>query len=98
MPREFTRNDRVSDALQRELAELIRDEVRDPRLTMVNILAVEVNRDLSNAKVYVSFVGTDSEDESKEAAGGFKWRCGILAIPAGQADADANHTTVTFYL
>jgi len=78
MPREFTRNDRVSDALQRELAELIRDEVRDPRLTMVNILAVEVNRDLSNAKVYVSFVGTDSEDESKEAAGVLNGAAGFL--------------------
>lgn len=37
MPREFTRKDRVSDALQRELSKLIRDEVRDPRLAMVNI-------------------------------------------------------------
>ncbi|MBQ0711518.1 MAG: 30S ribosome-binding factor RbfA [Porticoccus sp.] len=68
MPREFTRNDRVSDALQRELAELIRDEVRDPRLKMVNITGVEVNRDLANAKVFVTFVGSDSEDESMQAA------------------------------
>jgi ribosome-binding factor A len=68
MPREFTRNDRVSDALQRELAELIRDEVRDPRLKMVNITGVEVNRDLANAKVFVTFVGSDSEDESQQAA------------------------------
>ncbi len=68
MPREFTRNDRVSDALQRELAELIRDEVRDPRLKMVNITGVEVNRDLANAKVFVTFVGSDSEDESLQAA------------------------------
>jgi ribosome-binding factor A len=68
MPREFTRNVRVSDALQRELAELIRDEVRDPRLKMVNITGVEVNRDLANAKVFVTFVGSDSEDESLQAA------------------------------
>lgn len=68
MPREFTRNDRVSDAIQRELAELIRDEVRDPRLKMVNITAVDVNRDLANAKVFVTFVGTDSDDESLQAA------------------------------
>lgn len=68
MPREFTRNDRVADALQRELAELIRDEVRDPRLKMVNITGVDVNRDLANAKVFVTFVGTDSDDESLQAA------------------------------
>ena len=66
MPREFTRKDRVSDALQRELSKLIRDEVRDPRLAMVNITAVEVNRDLANAKVFVTFVGSSSEQESQK--------------------------------
>ena len=59
MPREFTRNDRVADALQRELAQLIRDEVRDPRLGLVNITAVEVSRDLSSAKVFVNLVGAE---------------------------------------
>jgi len=67
MPREFTRKDRVSDALQRELAELIREEVRDPRLALVNITAVEANRDLAHAKVYVTFVGTTSEEEGAQA-------------------------------
>ena len=67
MPREFTRKDRVSNALQRELSKLIRDEVRDPRLAMANITAVEVNRDLANAKVYVTFVGLSSEEESRKA-------------------------------
>ena len=67
MPREFTRKDRVSDALQRELSKLIRDEVRDPRLAMANITAVEVNRDLANAKVYVAFVGLSSEEDSRKA-------------------------------
>ena len=62
MPREFTRKDRVSDALQRELSRLIRDEIRDPRLIMTNITGVEVSRDLSSAKVYVTFVGCASEE------------------------------------
>jgi len=68
MPREFTRNDRVADALQRELAQLIRDEMRDPRLGMVNITAVEVSRDLSSAKVFVNLVGAESAEESEAAA------------------------------
>ncbi|WP_461517800.1 30S ribosome-binding factor RbfA [Porticoccus sp.] len=68
MPREFTRNDRVADALQRELAQLIRDEVRDPRLGLVNITAVEVVRDLSSAKVFVNLVGADSAEQSEKAA------------------------------
>ncbi|TNF04938.1 MAG: 30S ribosome-binding factor RbfA [Gammaproteobacteria bacterium] len=68
MPREFTRNDRVADALQRELAQLIRDEMRDPRLGMVNITAVEVSRDLSSARVFVNLVGAESAEESQAAA------------------------------
>lgn len=78
MPREFTRKDRVSDALQRELAELIRDEIRDPRLAMVNITAVEVNRDLANAKVYVTYVGSFSEEESLQATEVLNGAAGFL--------------------
>ena len=56
MAREFHRSDRVGDAIQRELAELIRHEVRDPRIGMVSVNAVKVASDLSTAKVYVTFV------------------------------------------
>ena len=57
MPRDFPRTRRVGEQLQRELATLIRDEVRDPRIGMVSVSAVEVSRDLSHAKVYVSTLG-----------------------------------------
>ncbi|GAB2886289.1 30S ribosome-binding factor RbfA [Microbulbifer echini] len=63
MAREFHRADRVADAMRRELAQLIQQEVRDPRLGMVNINDVEVSRDLATAKVFVTFVGED--DRSK---------------------------------
>lgn len=56
MPREFGRSERVADAVQRELADLIRQEIRDPRLALVNITDVEVSRDLAVAKVYVNFI------------------------------------------
>lgn len=59
MAREFHRADRVADAMRRELSQLIQQEVRDPRLGMVNINDVEVSRDLAVAKVYVTFVGED---------------------------------------
>lgn len=57
MAKEFTRSDRVADAVQRSLAHLIPAEIRDPRLGMVNINSVDVARDLTLAKVYVTFVG-----------------------------------------
>ena len=57
MAREFTRGDRIAAQLQRELAELVRAEIHDSRMGMVTISDVEVTRDLSLAKAYVSFMG-----------------------------------------
>lgn len=57
MAREFKRADRVADAIQRCLAQAIPQEVRDPRLGMVNINAVVVAKDLTTAKIYVTLVG-----------------------------------------
>ena len=68
MPREFTRSDRVSDAILRILAQIIPNEIRDPRLGMVNINEVTVSRDMAFAKVYVTFVGVDDEKQSLESA------------------------------
>ncbi|WP_043318970.1 30S ribosome-binding factor RbfA [Microbulbifer sp. HZ11] len=63
MAKEFHRADRVADAMRRELARLIQHEVRDPRVGMVNVNDVEVSRDLTTAKVFVTLVGED--DRSK---------------------------------
>ena len=68
MPREFTRSDRVSDAIQRLLGQVIPNEIRDPRIGLVNINEVTVTRDMAYAKVYVTFVGVDDEKESIAAA------------------------------
>ena len=74
MPREFSRSLRVADQIQRELAVLIRDEVKDPRMGMVSISGVEVSRDMAHAKVYVSVLGeaqvaADSLEALNHAAG-----------------------------
>jgi ribosome-binding factor A len=52
MPKDFARTDRVAEQIQRELAELLRLEVKDPRVRMVTLTGVEVARDYSHAKVY----------------------------------------------
>lgn len=66
MPREFNRSDRVADAVKRLLATIIQQEISDPRVGMVNINDVNVTRDLAHAKVYVTFIGHD-DDEQCEA-------------------------------
>ncbi len=53
MPKDFPRARRVADALQRELSDLIRRELKDPAVGACTITAVEVSNDLSHAKVYV---------------------------------------------
>lgn len=57
MPREFFRSDRVAAQLQRELAELLRTDFKNPQLGMVTLSDVEVTRDMSLVKAYVSFLG-----------------------------------------
>lgn len=61
------RAQRVADQIQRELAVLLQREVKDPRLGLVTVSAVEVSSDLQNAKVFVTFLGKDEADEIKAA-------------------------------
>ena len=65
------RSHRVSDQIQRDVAELIR-ELKDPRVGMVTINSVEVTPDYAHAKVYFSVLIGDPqacEDGLNEAAG-----------------------------
>jgi len=55
------RTERIGDLIRRELAELLRREMRDPRVAQATVTAVEVSRDLGHANVRVSVVGTDAE-------------------------------------
>ena len=57
--KEFNRADRVGAQMQRELALLLRDEAKDPRLSEVTIQEVRVTRDLSHAKVYFTVLDKD---------------------------------------
>lgn len=62
MPREFPRTRRIGEQIRRDLAQLIRDEIGDdPRMVMISITGVEVTRDLSQAKVYVTMLGDVAE-------------------------------------
>ena len=59
MAREFKRTDRLGSQLQRELAQLVRDELKDRRLGLVTIQEVRVTRDLAHAKVYFTLLSSD---------------------------------------
>lgn len=55
----YSRSSRVAHQIQRALSELIRREVRDPRLGMVTLTEVQVSKDLSYAKVFYSVLGAE---------------------------------------
>ncbi len=82
MPREFPRTRRVGEQIQRELAALIRDDIKDPRLGMVSISAVQVTRDLSHAKVHVSVLG--NEQQSRESVDVLNRASGFLRHRLGK--------------
>ena len=50
----FARKDRVCEQIRRELAELMRTELKDPRVGMISITEVEVTADYAHAKVFFS--------------------------------------------
>jgi ribosome-binding factor A len=58
------RAQRVSDQIQRDLAELIARELRDPRVGMVTLSGIELSPDYAHAKVYFTVIGSDPEAAS----------------------------------
>lgn len=75
MPKEFSRTQRVSELIRRELATAISREMDDPRMRFVSVTAVDVSKDLRTAKVYVTQIDTDRDPavdvRSLQKAAGF---------------------------
>ena len=61
MAREFSRADRVAQQVQKETAQILQRELKDPRVGMVTISEVEVSRDLAYAKIFISSLLQDEE-------------------------------------
>jgi ribosome-binding factor A len=80
MPKEFPRSRRVGEQLQRELATLVRDQLRDPRVTGVTITGVDCSKDLSHARVHFSLLGASSATDVvvKEASKALNGASGAL--------------------
>ena len=66
MAKEFERTQRVSHYLHEELARLLQNTVRDPRVQDVNLTGVEVSRDLSHAKVFFTLMSDVTSEERAE--------------------------------
>jgi len=60
MPRDFPRSRRIAEQVQRELSDIIRRELKDPRVGMITLVDVEVSPDQSHARVYFTSLGDQS--------------------------------------
>ncbi len=62
MNKEYARFDRLAQQMQQEMALILQREIKDPRLhTMITVSDVNVSKDLSHAKIYVTFLGLDAD-------------------------------------
>ena len=83
----FARADRVSGQIQKNLSDLLRKSINDPRLELVTITGVKMSRDLKFAYIYFSVSGADSDKKkaAQEAEKGFKSALGYIKLTlAGQ--------------
>jgi ribosome-binding factor A len=67
MPR-YRRTDRINELLREEIALMVRNEVRDPRVGLATITAVETSPELDHARIYVTTLG-DEQERSEVLAG-----------------------------
>jgi ribosome-binding factor A len=68
MAKEYSRSHRVAEQMQRELADLLMFEVKDPRIGMVTITAVEVTGDMAHAKIFYSAPQAKSTEGKSNSA------------------------------
>ena len=67
MARDFNRSERVAGQLRRDLARLIQQEIKDPEVGFVSLSDVEVTRDLSHAKIFITVFDPEKAKESLKA-------------------------------
>jgi len=84
MAKDFSRSDRVAEQIQRELADLLQFEVKDPRVGMVTITEVEVSGDLAHAKIFYSAPVNDSSQATAELQKGLEKTAGFLRSQLGK--------------
>lgn len=97
MPKEYSRSERVADFIKREVALLLQRELRDPRVSNPNVNAVVVSRDMSSAKIYVTFLGKETAEEAQEAIEALNGAAGFIRSQVAAQHAMRSTPKLRFY-
>lgn len=65
----YLRAERVGELLTEVIADVLREDIRDPRVTAVTITAAKVTKDLRQARIYFTILGGASENKDSVLAG-----------------------------
>ncbi|KZZ49012.1 MAG: 30S ribosome-binding factor RbfA [Saccharospirillaceae bacterium] len=65
MPKDYSRTSRLGEQIQRDLAQMIQFEMKDPRLGMVTLNQVKVAKDLGYADIYFTVMGAKGETDEQ---------------------------------
>jgi ribosome-binding factor A len=66
---DYQRSERVGELLTEVIADVLREDIRDPRVTAVTITAAKVTKDLRQARIYFTILGGASENKDSVLAG-----------------------------
>ena len=82
MPRDYPRSRRIADQVQRELSDIIRLELKDPRVGMITITDVDVSPDNKNARIFFTVLG--DQERIEDATTGLQRAAGFLRSALSQ--------------
>ncbi len=85
MAKEYSRTQRVSQEMQKEIAIILQREIKDPRVGMATVSAVEVSRDLAYAKVFVTFLNDNEPQQIKTGINALQDASGFIRSLLGKA-------------
>ncbi len=97
MRKNSVKNTRVNGEVQRVLAEIIRGEIKDPRISpLTSVVAVEVAPDLKSCKAWISVLG--GEEQRKDTLAGLKSAEGFIRRQIAKTINLRNTPEITFVM
>ncbi len=97
MRKNSIKNTRINGEVQRELANIIRGEIKDPRINaLTSVVAVEVAPDLKSAKAYISVLG--DEASAKDTLAGLNSAKGFIRNRLAKTINLRNTPDITFIM